>query len=128
MAFRLFRLAVLGSVLGATLAVGSAAGLPFGTDALSAGSAPVTDCGASGVAVVTYDADTTGAVTAVVVDSLPASCDGGRISATLVGSTGPLATGGPVAVATAPALTTIAVSPPVPSTDVVGTDLVIVGP
>lgn len=128
MTFRLLRLAILGSVMGATVAVGSAAGVPFGTDALGAGSAPVTDCGASGAAVVTYEADGAGAVTAVVVGGVPADCNGGRISVTVVGPTGPAATGGPVTVLDAPGDTTIPVVPAVPSSDVVRTDFVIVGP
>lgn len=123
---RLLRFAALGLLAGTTLALGSAAGIPLGAAGLGSGSVSVAGCLASVVPSVTYEADAAGVITAVVVDALPASCVGGRLSATLVGASGPLDTSGPVTITGASA--TVAFAPTVASADVVRSDLVIVGP
>jgi hypothetical protein len=123
---RLLRFAALGLVVGTSLALGSAAGLPLGAAGLGSGSVPVAGCLASGGPDVTYEADAAGAITAVIVDALPAACAGGRLSATLVGAAGPLDTSGPVTIIGTTA--TVPFAPTVASADVARSDLVIVGP
>jgi hypothetical protein len=77
--------------------VGYAATLGATTGRLAAGTTTVASCGALAGAVTTYTVQA-GAVVALQVSGLPASCNGGRLSATLVSGTTDVGHGGPVVV------------------------------
>jgi hypothetical protein len=84
----------LANILGLALAVaaifaavGAAATLALGSNALSAGNASVTSCGVSSLSSI-RSVDNGGNITAVVVSGIPSACAGETLSITLANSSG----------------------------------------
>ena len=85
---------LLAKILGIALAVaatfaacGAAASLALGSQALSAGNAPVTSCGVASLSA-TRRVDNSGNFTQFVVTGVPAACAGETLSVTLASGTG----------------------------------------
>jgi hypothetical protein len=112
-----------------SLLTASAASLGLSTNNFGAGDAAIAKCGSMAAASVTYS-QSSGSVTSVVVANLPTACGGGRLSVTLVGAGGTaLGSAGPVVLpSVASPGATFTISPSVPASSVIRSDLVIVGP
>lgn len=116
---------VAGLAGGAGLA--SAAGLGARSAPLGSGAAVVTPCGAGVPSGVVSFRTVGGNVFGLSVSGLPAGCNGGSVSVTLVAGTAAVAAGGPVVVSGQAADLAALTAQPAAST-VTGADVVVTGP
>jgi hypothetical protein len=125
---RTTRPALLVVVLTLVAAVAHAASVTTTSDGFGSGRGAVTTCG-SMASVTTDFTVTSGQVTEVRFDGLPASCDGASLTATVVNGAAVVATAGPVVVPNnGPGSVKAPVAAPPPATSVSDVHVVMVGP
>lgn len=81
-----------------TMSTGAAATLGVVGSPLGSGSAPVTSCGDTSAATVSYTINPAGDITAVVLSGLPSSCNGATAHVALVAGSAAVVTAGPAPV------------------------------